>query len=273
MCIRDTGNAEETVSNRAWDPTSWGNNLTLHDQNGEVPMITLQPGESLELHALLPVPSGTTLGDSVSTTMTICIGTGEEEVCKSIDLSFIANGVTISPDNIRTVPANQISWAIDGELPPNINNLSWDLQTSGMLVSGWNWQSGGDCQLDGSLLSCHGQEGSSFSGSLTLDQPADAPPQFHEFAVNSSNQSGYKIDFSIQVLQIYRSDISIISPTETPLLVNVSEAIWIVLRLENPGNGPDDFELEGKLIPNENFSSDPGIVFTISSPTLSLIHI
>ncbi len=270
LLVENLGNAEETVSNRAWDPTSWGNNLTLHDQNGEVPMITLQPGESLELHALLPVPSGTTLGDSVSTTMTICIGTGEEEVCKSIDLSFIANGVTISPDNIRTVPANQISWAIDGELPPNINNLSWDLQTSGMLVSGWNWQSGGDCQLDGSLLSCHGQEGSSFSGSLTLDQPADAPPQFHEFAVNSSNQSGYKIDFSIQVLQIYRSDISIISPTETPLLVNVSEAIWIVLRLENPGNGPDDFELEGKLIPNENFSSDPGIVFTISSPTYSI---
>ena len=270
LLVENLGNAEETVSNRAWDPTSWGNNLTLHDQNGELPMITLQPGESLELHALLPVPLGTALEESVSSTMTICIGTGEEEVCKSIEITFISNGLTVSPDNIRTVPNNQLSWVINGQLPPNINNLSWDLQTSSMLVSGWNWQSGGDCQLEGTLLSCHGQEGSTFSGLLTLGQPADAPPQFHEFSVNSTNHTGYKIDFSIQVLQIFRSDISIISPTESPLLVNVSEATWIVLRLENPGNGPDEYQLEGKLIPNENFSSDPGIIFTISSPSYSI---
>ena len=270
LLVENLGNAEETVSNRAWDPTSWGNNLTLHDQSGEVPMITLLPGEQLELHAKLPVPVSTGLGESVSTTMTICIGTGDEEVCRSIDITFISNGVTVIPDNVRTVPANQISWIIDGELPSNVNNLSWDLQTSGMLVSGWNWQAGGDCLLNGALLSCHAQEGAGFSGLLTLDQPVDAPPQFHPFSVNSSNHSGYKIDFSIQVLQIFRSDISVISPTQSPLLINVSEATWIVLRLENPGNGPDNYDLEARLVPNENFSADPGILFTISSPTYSI---
>ncbi|MDP6741595.1 MAG: CARDB domain-containing protein [Candidatus Thalassarchaeaceae archaeon] len=270
LLVENLGNAEETVSNRAWDPTSWGNNLTLHDASGELPMITLAPGEQLELHAKLPVPGGTTLGDTVSSTMTICIGTGEEEVCRSIDITFVANGVSVSPDNMRTVPASQLSWNIDGSLPANIDNLSWDLQTSGMLISGWNWQTGGDCVLDGSLLSCHGPEGGTFSGSLTLDQPVDAPPQFHPFSVNASNQSGYKIDFSIQVLQVFRSDISIISPTESPLLMNVSQATWIVLRLENPGNGPDNYDLTARMVPNENFTDDPGIVFNIPSPNYSI---
>ena len=270
LLVENLGNAEETVSNRAWDPTSWGNNLTLHDSSGELPLITLSPGEQLELHAKLPVPGGTTLGDTVSSTMTICIGTGNEEVCRSIDFTFVANGVSVSPDNMRTVPATQLSWDIDGTLPSNIDNLSWDLQTSGMLVSGWNWQAGGDCILEGTLLSCHGPEGGTFSGTLGLDQPVDAPPQFHPFSVNATNHSGYDIDFSIQVLQVFRSDISVISPTESPILMNVSEAMWIVLRLENPGNGPDNYDLTARLVPNENFSEDPGIVFNIPSPTYSI---
>ena len=270
LLVENLGNAEETVSNRAWDPTSWGSNLTLHDQSGELPLITLAPGQQLELHAKLPVPGSTTLGESVTTTLSICIGTGAEEVCREIDITFIANGVAVSPDNFRSIPATGISWDIDGILPQTANNLSWDLQASGMLISGWNWQASGDCQLVGTLLSCHGIPDSTFSGSLTLDQPVDAPPQFHPFAMNESNHSGYDLDFSMQVLQVFRSQITVISPLGDPVLMNVSEPTWIVLKLENPGNGPDTFDLIGRLLANENFSEDPGIIFSIPTPTFTI---
>jgi len=270
LLVENLGNAEETVSSRTWDPTSWGSNLTLHDQSGELTLITLAPGQQLELHAQLLVPGSTTLGESVTTTLSICIGTGTEEVCRDIDITFVANGVAVSPDNFRSVPATGISWNIDGLLPQSANNLSWDLQSSGMLISGWNWLASGDCQLVSTLLSCHGNPGTSFSGSLTLDQPVDAPPQFHPFSTNESNHSGYNLDFSMQVLQVFRSQITVISPLGEPVLMNVSEPTWIVLKLENPGNGPDTFDLVGRLLSNDNFSEDPGIIFSIPNPTFTI---
>jgi uncharacterized membrane protein len=270
LLVENLGNAQETATDRAWDPTAWGSDLTLHDQNGEVPLISLQPGEQLELHATLPVPAGTTLGENVTTTLTICIGIGAEEVCRDIDINFVANGVSISPDNLRNIPATGLNWVINGTLPAGVDNLSWDLQTSGMMISGWDWQSSGDCQINGVLLSCHGTQGSTFTGTLTLDQAQDAPPQFHPFSVSSSNETGYDIDFSLQVLQVYRAEIDIISPVGTPVLMNVSEPTWVVLKLQNPGNGPDDYDLTARLIANENFSEDPGVIFTIQSPTYSI---
>ena len=265
LIIENLGNAEETAS-QAWNQTSWGNDLTLHDSSGPQALITLSPGEQLELHAMLPVPVNTSLGDSVFTTLSICIGAGIDQVCKSITITFIANGVSVLPANIRTIPTNGLTWNINGNLPTNSNNLSWNFITP----NDWNWQANGDCILENNLLSCHGLEGATFDGNITLNLPLNAPPLFHPFSFNATNHSGYVFDFSIQVLQVFRSEISVISPTGSPILMNVSEPTWIVLRLENPGNGPDNYELTGHLIPNDNFTEDPGVIFNIPTSTFSI---
>lgn len=271
LLVENLGNAVETVTDQAWQPTTWGNNLTLHDSDGEVPLITLQPGEQLELHAKLPVPIGTALTDQVSTPLTICIGSGEDEVCRTIQLTFVANGVTTQPDSIRSPPAVGLSWVMDGVFPPSSGTLSWDLSTSGMLVNGWSWQVGGsDCSLSNTILTCSGMAESSFSATMTLDQPADAPPQVHSFTVNANNLTGYLLIFSVQVLQVHRAKIEVVSPTESPLILNVTEPSFIVLRLENPGNGPDEYILNATVLDNENFSGDSGVIFDLPSSNYSI---
>lgn len=270
LLVENLGNAQETVTDREWDSTSWSNDLTLHDTNGVVNVLTLAPGEKRELHAKLPVPAGTTLGDSVSSTLTICIGTGEEEVCRDVELTFVANGVAVHPDNQRTIPATGLSWSIDVQLPAATDNLSWVLQSSGMLNTGWVWAATGDFTLQGNTLTASGATASALSGTLTLDLPVDAPPQYHPFDVEESSNSGYGVHFSLQVLQVFRASVAIVAPTEVPAQFNVTEPDWVVLRLENPGNGPDVYDLTARLVPNENFSEDPGIIFSIPSPTYSI---
>jgi len=270
ILVENLGNAQETATEIAWNPTSWSNNLTLHDSNGVVNVLTLGPGEKRELHAKLPVPAGTTLGDSVSSTLTICIGTGVEEVCRDVELAFVANGVSIHPDNQRTEPTTGLSWAINAELPAGADNLSWDLQNSGMMNNGWVWGATGDFVLSGNTLTAAGALGSALSGTLTLDLPVDAPPQYHPFDAEENNNSDLGVHFSLQVLQVFRSSVAIVAPTEVPAQFNVTEPDWVVLRLENPGNGPDVYDLTARLLPNDNFSEDPGIIFAIPSPTYSI---
>ena len=270
LLVENLGNAQETVTDRAWDPTAWSNDLTLHDSGGEVNILTLAPGEQRELLARLPVPSSAGLGENVSTTLTICIGTGDDEVCRSMTLTFNANAVRLSPPNIRSVPANGLQWNADIELPSGVSELEWDLATSGMLQSGWTWSASGALSMVGGTLTATGSAGTTVGGVLTLDLPVDAPPQFHPFSAVEANHSGHDLVFGLRVLQVHRASLQIIDPTIEPVLLNVTEPGWFVLRLENSGNGPDTYNLTGTVKPNANFSDDSGVIFSIPSPTYSI---
>jgi uncharacterized membrane protein len=270
LLVENLGNAVETVTDRAWDQTAWGNNLTLHDDSGEVNILTLAPGEQRELLARLPVPSSAGLGENVSTTLTICIGTGDDEVCRSMTLTFNANAIRMSPPNIRSVPASGLQWSADIALPAGVSELEWDLASSGMLQSGWTWSASGALSLVGGTLTATGGAGTTVSGGLTLDLPVDAPPLFHPFSAVEANHSSHDLEFSLGVVQVHRASLQIIDPTTGPVLLNVTEPGWFVLRLENPGNGPDTYNLTGSVKPNANFSGDSGVTFSIPSPTYSI---
>jgi len=99
ILVENLGNAPETISLQ-WNSTPWGNDLTLHDASGqEVNPLTLNPSEIRELTARLDVPISASLGENVSTQLTMCIGAGENEDCRSVSLTFIANQV-LAPNHL-----------------------------------------------------------------------------------------------------------------------------------------------------------------------------
>ena len=110
MLLHNLGNAVENQITISWDSTSWddrtGTELRLYDMDGvEQPALSLEPDEVLLLTARLEVPADAVLGESVSTPLTMCVGSGDEQVCQTISLTFEAAGVVVGVHQ-RSVPAS-----------------------------------------------------------------------------------------------------------------------------------------------------------------------
>jgi uncharacterized membrane protein len=236
----------------------------------QVAAITLAPGEQRELTARLQVPSATAHGNSVSTPLTICIGTGAEEDCRIIQLSFVSNGVTVMPPHIRSVPADDLQWDISIQLPSGVSELEWDLASGGLLNAGWSWDTSGGLDIVGTKLRATGNAGGPVTGTLDLDLPFAAPPMLHQWSMEEANRSGHTLEFSLQVMQVFRAAIEVTSPTVEPMRMNVTEMNIIMLKLENPGNGPDVYDISAVVLSNENFSDDPGLTIVLPSSTYSI---
>lgn len=265
ILVENLGNAPETISLQ-WNSTDWGTALTLHDSTGtEVNPLSLAPAEIRELTARLTVPQGTTLGASVSTQLTMCIGAGEDEDCRSIDLTFSANAVQVLPPHIRSVPANDRVWNAEIQLPAGVSALEWDMAAAGMIMSGWSWTTTGDLSMDGTTLRASGNAGARLSGSLSLNMPFAAPPMLHEWRSDEANHTGYTLSLSLQVMQIHRATTEITSPVTSPHRMDVDSPDTVMLLLSNPGNGPDVYDISWTLVPNANFSDDPGLTVEIPS--------
>lgn len=264
VLVENLGNAPETVS-LAWNGTPWGNELTLHDSSGAVvnPLI-LAASEIRELTARLDVPAGTTLGENVSTQLTMCIGQGVDEDCRTIDLTFVANEVQVLPPHIRSVPADDRIWDVEIQLPAGVSDVEWDMAAAGMIMAGWSWSSSGALSIDGTTLRASGNPGARVTGVLTLDLPFAAPPMLHQWSVEEANHSGHTLAFSIQVLQIHRATLEITSPASQPHRMDVGVEDTLMLKLTNPGNGPDVYDISWSVLPNANFSGDPGLVVALT---------
>ncbi len=271
LLIENLGNAAETVTRQEWNTTAWGSDLRLYEMDGsQVAAITLAPGEQRELTARLQVPSATAHGNSVSTPLTICIGTGAEEDCRIIQLSFVSNGVTVMPPHIRSVPADDLQWDISIQLPSGVSELEWDLASGGLLNAGWSWDTSGGLDIVGTKLRATGNAGGPVTGTLDLDLPFAAPPMLHQWSMEEANRSGHTLEFSLQVMQVFRAAIEVTSPTVEPMRMNVTEMNIIMLKLENPGNGPDVYDISAVVLSNENFSDDPGLTIVLPSSTYSI---
>ncbi len=270
MLLHNLGNAAENQITISWDSTAWGSNLRLYDMDGaEQPAISLAADEMMMLTARLGVPSDAVLGEYVSTPLTMCVGSGEEEACQTLSLTFEASGV-VNEGHQRSVPASGLQWGIRADMPSATSQLSWSLSDAGMTVQGWSWSASGDLSIVGDSIIMSGVPGSLATGALTLDLPDDAPPAFHSFSDASDQSADHVIRLSLEVLQIHRASLLVTSPTEQPHLVEVGGETLVMVRLENPGNGQDTYRLTHEVVLDENITEDPGVSVSFSNGMVSL---
>ncbi|MBI88377.1 MAG: hypothetical protein CMB67_05070 [Euryarchaeota archaeon] len=271
LLIENVGNAPEEQIAISWDGTEWGSDLRIFDSEGvEISALSLAAGELKEVTARLSVPAGVSLGDEVTTPLSMCVGVGEEQECSEVDLGFVASGAVVQPGHLRSVPSEGLVWEVIADLPDDSTSMNWSMSDAGMMIQGWSWESSGQLSLSGDEVSISGTQGSRVSGHLTLDLPDDAPPSFHIFHDPGGGGTESPLSLSIEVLQIHRAAMEVNSPTTQPFVVDVGESNLVVLRLENPGNGDDSYSLSYEVVMDENITSDPGLEVSFSSNPVQL---
>ena len=129
MIVENLGNVDENSISMFWDSTSWDsveNSLELYDESGnQIPALTLAAGEQKIISARLSVPTDASL-EIVSTPLTMCVGSGEDETCQTVQLQFIATSV------VTELTTNEVCLKIhyNGTLLPTFR-IIWDFRLEG----------------------------------------------------------------------------------------------------------------------------------------------
>ncbi|MEC7096964.1 MAG: FG-GAP-like repeat-containing protein, partial [Candidatus Thermoplasmatota archaeon] len=274
MMVENLGNAYETTTSIDWTAPSWGGTPTLHDQSGaEIFSLNLAPGEFAQLFVHLNTPSTVQPGSLTSTTMTMCIGSGDSTMCEDLSVNLTASEVTVQHIHQRTLPNTTLQWSVEWLIPID-GLLSWNTVSANMVHSNWIWSVDGDLSFNGSNIESSGSSGDAFSGNIYLELPVNAIPQRHYFTTTSSSESHHDLYFTLHVLQVYRSASTILQPIQTSPDTAVSMVVettnQVLLRLENPGNGEDDFILSSEVIEGPNMSSPPVVELIEYNPERTL---
>ena len=269
MVIENLGNAQESTTSIDWTAPSWGGSPTLHNANGDkIFSVTLNPSEELEVFAHLDVPSSVSLGSTTSTTLTLCIGSASETMCQDLVIQFTAVSTVVSPVHARSLPNTTLSWQIGSELPLS-GMLQWNMVDAQMIQTNWLWSTSGDLAMNGSNLELSGSSNGAAIGTLTLQIPPNSVPYRHVFSTTDANEVHSNLTFSLQVLQIYRSHATLLEPLPSSIgesvSMNVSEPQNVLLRLENPGNGVDEFLLSAYANPIPGQETPPIVSFNFIS--------
>tara|TARA_B110000467_G_scaffold164674_1_gene194980 strand:+ start:15 stop:4253 length:4239 start_codon:yes stop_codon:yes gene_type:complete len=270
IMVENLGNAHESSTSIDWTAPSWGGTPSLRTADGtEVFSLDLDPNEKMELFATLHVDSLTQLGSTTSTTLTICIGSGSETICEGMDVNLTASAVVVNPIHTRTLPNSTLEWVVSADLPTN-GHLEWNMVAAQMIHSNWIWSASGDLTINGNTLELNGVGDSEAVGTLTVILPINALPARHSFMDNDSMEDFHELLFTLQVVQVHRAEATILSPLpesgEDVVSMNVSEPQRILLRLENPGNGQDEFILSAASIAGAGMSSTPDVYFQLYNP-------
>jgi len=271
VMIENLGNAQETTTSIDWTNPSWGGTPVLNDGTSSVYSISLQPGEKRELTILLDVPSSTILGTSTLTTLTTCIGSGEDTLCRSLEVNLTAVGAHSSPVHLRSVPSTVQSFDFKASIPSS-GSLTWDLNLAGVYLQNWQWNATSGASVNNGILEISGTSGTIVTASFEVYIPTNAPPQRLVFnTVENVPVQNHDFLLSIHVLQIHRSAISIIDPLPViePTGFNVSTPHQLLIKLDNPGNGEDTYFLSAQVIHTDNISSDD-VQFTFFNPQRTL---
>ena len=81
LLVENVGNAQETTEMQ-WSSNTWSTSTTVVDYNGNTQWgIELGPNAKQEYLIEVDVPSSKQPGDSTSATMSLCIGSGADEIC------------------------------------------------------------------------------------------------------------------------------------------------------------------------------------------------
>ena len=274
MIVENLGNAYETTTSIDWTAPSWGGNPTLHDSSGtEIFSLNLAPSEQKELFVNLNTPIGVQLGSVTSTTMTMCIGSGDETLCEDLSVNLTAASVTVQNIHHRTLPNQSLQWTVEGLIPDD-GLMSWNTVSANMIHTNWVWSVDGDLSFDGSKIEASGSSGAPFTGNIYLDLPVNAVPQRHYFTTDSDFDDNHSLYFTLHVLQVYRSASTIVQPVQNsqgdPVSMFVETTNQVLLRLENPGNGQDEFLLTSEVIEGPSMTSSPVVELVEYNPQRTL---
>ncbi|RZD41981.1 MAG: hypothetical protein CXT70_03610 [Methanobacteriota archaeon] len=143
-----------------------------------------------------------------------------------------------------------------------------------MIHSNWIWSASGDLTINGNTLEMDGVGNSEAIGTLSVILPVNALPARHTFQNNDSMLVDHDLLFTLQVVQVHRAEATILSPLpeigEEIVSMNVSESQRILLRLENPGNGQDEYILSAVSVAGAGMASAPEVDFQLYNPQRTL---
>lgn len=271
--VENLGNAEEQTTSISWTAPAWGGTPSIKNAAGETQFsITLAPGARMELAAVLPVPTSAAVGSNSISTMTMCMGSGEDALCEELTVTFQSVAVSGTPTHHRTLPGTNVTYTIGATLPLS-GSLSINLAEAGMVQPDWAWTVTGDWTIVGSELQANGVANETAIGELTLRLNDDAVPLRHAFVANDDASTQHQLNLTLHVLQVYRANMSLISPMPTtegvPITLNVSEDHRFLMFLENPGNGEDQFEFSASVVQTSGTDA-PNVTFTYFDPIKTL---
>ena len=66
--------------------------------------------------------------------LTMCVGSGEDETCQTVQLQFIATSVVTETDHQRSMPENTLQWNVIADLPASSGILDWKVSDAGRNV-------------------------------------------------------------------------------------------------------------------------------------------
>ena len=78
-----------------------------------------------ELFVNLNTPSSVQLGSVTTTTMTMCIGSGQETL-EDLSVNLTAAAVTVENIHQRTLPNQTLQWSVEGVIPAD-GVMSWNI--------------------------------------------------------------------------------------------------------------------------------------------------
>ena len=272
--VENLGNAQETTTTISWTAPSWGGSPSIHAMDGTQQFsITLLPGESRALFARLATPASAPYGSSTESTLTMCMGSGSDTLCESMPFTFTSQKFVLTPPHQRSLPDTNLTWLLTGTLPSS-GIVQWNMAEMGMLESGWVWTADGDWNINGSLLEATGVGGDTVTGQLRLVLPVNAVPKRHAFIGTDGGDSDAQFNATLHVLQVYRSNLTLIEPVpdqgSSIISLNVSEPHRFLLFLSNPGNGVDTFSLETEVMGDDLQSMEAEVDFTFYDPIKTL---
>ena len=165
---------------RSTGPPAHGGPLASRMGKAKSNTLTLQPDEFPCFEPVLTSPP-VSYGQSISVDLTVCIGEGEDELCRVLDVIFHASRSTVEPHQ-RTFPNTTVSTAL---MPaPCCGVVRWNSILPPFPA--WSFEAEG-ASINSTTLELNG--GSKHRGHLCLKvtMPANAPPQRHMWTLTSDD--------------------------------------------------------------------------------------
>ena len=247
--IENLGNAAETTTSIDWSTSTWGT-PRVEDADGlEKYTLTLQPDEFMMLRASVDVPANTAYGQSIVVDLTVCIGEGQDELCRVLEVNFHASRTTVEPPHVRTFPNATVAYTVDAELPSS-GTIQWNSTAFASLPNTWSFETEG-ASINSTSVVLIGTPNSVASFVLKVTMPANAPPQRHIWALSTDDVASGGMTLSLHVLQRNDVSLTLVEPSSTAsvTVLEVGEAEDMTVRLSNPGNDADAYAFVASLDP------------------------